>query len=1304
MRNKKMKRKFFSLVLVAALMANAISGNSVAITAKAEKNKSVESIQMDHSVMTETVEAEGTSIVDEQDTSNYIYLNEEGLYQDMNDRKHATGLEDPKRDVEEERHGTESQEESGIKAQSADNLPSAVDNSDTKYFPAIGNQGGIGSCGYWAEYYYNLSYEYNRLHNTQISDATTFSPKWYYVNHCYLWGESYAGTCGMTIDRCPITNFSRSTEDGADFPADCEEDWVKANSVSYDQSSLESVEEYKMAIAEGHTLNMTTCAYWWSYKNIQGSLCSANKAYDGEQCIVACIGRKGSDQGFHAVTIVGYDDNIGVDLNGNGVLEEGEKGAFKIANSWGDSWGNDGFIWISYDAFNNTSDFLQTKDGYIREPADTGIAVMAYSIIKEQEEPDCYLAASVSALKRSVDIMSYSQKNSDVYSYVYCFTPATNMNYAGKTGEYSDATIVIPCPKASDMKNVNIWENTEDGNTVKSLKYVDNINKKAYELLDDPQKLTSSEKAYAYSTKKEVPYFAEFNVSASNGIISGNIKATDTAGGMSYQVSCECEENGVTKEATVDENGNFTLTPQYYGTYRIKATATDKNGVTAAKTKLLKVELQTVSLKTSVASPVTHLQAGNMTLTADAAKTDANYQYRFGDIFNGKETVLSNYQNSNSFELKDTSYFTSNSVGTHTLFVDVKNINTGEVVRETIENFQITEGKAVISFQASKESPASITDNITLRVTLDENAEEKYAFRYGTIFNGKETYIGYDTEKYTSETSKYISFYSVLGADDYKAAIGTHTFFVDAKEIATGKVTRTTIDNYQVEGMQISSFTADKEGTISLGDSVNFNAVIKNGASNYNGPWGDYYVIKDGVTKKLNPPTYHVTSYTWTPEEAGKYTIKFVATDYFGQEVTATKDYTVEDTKIVIYYNNDSWSSAYIHYKTDNGSWTTVPGVEMEAVSEISGYKWKYVIDAGDAKGATVCFNNGSGSWDSRNGSNYYVTVGKAGIKNGNVADLKNEPTVTPAMTPTATPTMAPTATPTPIFEIVSIDTSLPSPQKVGTTIRLDGTVINTAYTHPHSGYTYTFVITKDGVEKDRLVSCSGSCTYADWTPTEPGTYVITATTASQYNIATATKTIEYTITGDNTVTVYYSNSAWDTAYIHYKKDNGTWTNVPGVKMEKAEDTAGYTWVYTMDLQEAEGVTLCFNNGNNSWDNNNNANYYLTEGIYGIKDQKIISDKTNQTVVYYSNASWDNAYIHYKLDNGAWTTAPGVKMQNTDGSNGYTWMYTIDTGEDTGVTVCFNNGNGSWDSQNGSNYHVGIGSFGIQNGTIQILK
>lgn len=100
----------------------------------------------------------------------------------------------------------------------------------------------------------------------------------------------------------------------------------------------------------------------------------------------------------------------------------------------------------------------------------------------------------------------------------------------------------------------------------------------------------------------------------------------------------------------------------------------------------------------------------------------------------------------------------------------------------------------------------------------------------------------------------------------------------------------------------------------------------------------------------------------------------------------------------------------------------------------------------------------------------------------------------------------------TPLFEITSIDASVASPQKLGTTITLDGTVNNVGYPYPHGGYTFNFSITKGGVETASLTSFGGSGTTADWTPTEPGKYVITATTASQYNMATATNGANYSV------------------------------------------------------------------------------------------------------------------------------------------------------------------------------------------------
>ena len=53
----------------------------------------------------------------------------------------------------------------------------------------------------------------------------------------------------------------------------------------------------------------------------------------------------------HALTIVGYDDRIEFDLDGNGVKGEADKdeiGAWIIVNSWGSSWNNGGFVYCPY--------------------------------------------------------------------------------------------------------------------------------------------------------------------------------------------------------------------------------------------------------------------------------------------------------------------------------------------------------------------------------------------------------------------------------------------------------------------------------------------------------------------------------------------------------------------------------------------------------------------------------------------------------------------------------------------------------------------------------------------------------------------------------------------------------------------------------------------------------------------------------------------------------------------------------------------------------------------------------------------
>jgi len=53
------------------------------------------------------------------------------------------------------------------------------------------------------------------------------------------------------------------------------------------------------------------------------------------------FGGEDNIDGSHAMLVVGYDDT---------------KKAFKAVNSWGKNWGNNGFVWIDYKAFQEVMD------------------------------------------------------------------------------------------------------------------------------------------------------------------------------------------------------------------------------------------------------------------------------------------------------------------------------------------------------------------------------------------------------------------------------------------------------------------------------------------------------------------------------------------------------------------------------------------------------------------------------------------------------------------------------------------------------------------------------------------------------------------------------------------------------------------------------------------------------------------------------------------------------------------------------------------------------------------------------------
>jgi len=238
-------------------------------------------------------------------------------------------------------------------------LPTKVDNSLLASFPPIGDQGQEGACASFATTYYQLSHEtcLARQCNNKNGNNTIFSPKWTYnmVNGGGDNGSTFSDAYSVLSSHGAVSIVKFPYVAGDYLTWDMNpNDWKEAisfrsNPMVYLSSidTPQGLANLKQLLANGHVLVYATYINSWVMSTIgTDPTPGVLSPYAGQQ---AAMYMDGTDGG-HAMTIVGYDDSVWIDINGNGKVDPGEKGAFKIANSWGSQWGNDGFVWIAYDA------------------------------------------------------------------------------------------------------------------------------------------------------------------------------------------------------------------------------------------------------------------------------------------------------------------------------------------------------------------------------------------------------------------------------------------------------------------------------------------------------------------------------------------------------------------------------------------------------------------------------------------------------------------------------------------------------------------------------------------------------------------------------------------------------------------------------------------------------------------------------------------------------------------------------------------------------------------------------------------
>ncbi len=259
-----------------------------------------------------------------------------------------------------------------------DRLPSRVDNSRRPEFPPIYKQ-KWGACGQFASVASIFTYEMNVLNGTAAdSDATRFPAhfSWNMINEAENHGsEAYHGW--EVAKRVGIP--TAATYGGVRF----EKIGVWPNGYDIWREAMEyRVSGYRYSPAK--TVAQLNEARGWLHNRNQADpekeTIGGVLAMDGRmgelKSVTVTIPKgqyaEGQDvwttwgpSGFgHGMACVGYDDQVGCDLNGDGritndldingdgevTLADWERGAYIIVNSWGREWSEDGRIYLLYSA------------------------------------------------------------------------------------------------------------------------------------------------------------------------------------------------------------------------------------------------------------------------------------------------------------------------------------------------------------------------------------------------------------------------------------------------------------------------------------------------------------------------------------------------------------------------------------------------------------------------------------------------------------------------------------------------------------------------------------------------------------------------------------------------------------------------------------------------------------------------------------------------------------------------------------------------------------------------------------------
>ena len=542
---------------------------------------------------------------------------------------------------------TSSQEELQCVKDAVKNYVPYVDNSKDPYFPKIGDQGTINSCGAWSAVYYQFTHEMNRVLKRTTTAENSFQPLFVYNlvvsgNN----GGTYAPDLYEFLAYTGCATFA-SVPDTKDYKTwnASSEIWHEANryridsymyfdNIGYKNSRITTpkdpdIEPIKALLRSGHVVSFAGYIYSWKFGNLKAYSADPkiNNNTAGEVVVTKCVGKDGS----HGMVIVGYDDNIWTDLNNNNIIDSGEMGAFKIANSWNNTWKNSGFVWLAYDSLNQVS----VVSGVQSEPARTPTMER---FIKCNIDPNtrssniCFIYTANTDNRTDNYIEITATRKSDGMKFIRRTAPYFRkpdqsggqvMNYNGGTGA-GDGTMIVDLDNvvqgiSSDSFHDYNWsfcfaDNGKDSTamTVRDAVVIDENTGTVYKLdtaypvtVNGSERQVALKKYYRFSRAAITPK-TNITVGTQTKIVVNAENEVRLADPIKYCLTITRDGKKVyTKlfKATVVDKANGTAnafvkwTPSTTGNYTATITATDGGGSTAARSFSFKVYPQALAIR-----------------------------------------------------------------------------------------------------------------------------------------------------------------------------------------------------------------------------------------------------------------------------------------------------------------------------------------------------------------------------------------------------------------------------------------------------------------------------------------------------------------------------------------------------------------------------------------------------------------------------------------------------------------------------------------------------------------------------------